>query len=541
MRPTPLNALSVRDQLAGRRVLLTGVTGFLGKVWAAQILMDLPEIGRITVLARGRRGEHPVERVERLLGTSPALRPLRARHGAGLASFLADKIDVLPGDVGEPLAGVRPDALARLEGQIDLVLHFAGLTDFQPDPLAALAANTHGALHVADLAVALGAPMLHVSTAYVAGRRDGEIEEELDPTLSPLGARFDPAEALATLEQELAEIGHDQAQRRERIERAQAHADRLGWPNLYTFSKALGERLLAQREGLNLTIARPSIVECARTSPFAGWNEGVNTSAPLAWLISTPFRDFPSRAHHHFDIAPVDLVSRGITLIAADILAGRGGGVFHLGTSGSNPVSYGRIIELTGLANRRRLRESSDVAAWERLLVPHLDPVAVDADHKPLWHVGRLRKGLDRARKALERADEKRLPPALRETAGSTLKTLRRKGIRTTAETARLLRRIETMLELFQPFVHDHDYIFCNDRVRALSASLPESEREPFAFDADTIDWRDYWYNVQYPGLWVWSIPLLRGERVPLDALPEPPLRLSRAAAPELAVAGSQS
>ena len=37
--------LSVRAALAGRHVMLIGVTGFIGKVWLVNTLMDLPEIG----------------------------------------------------------------------------------------------------------------------------------------------------------------------------------------------------------------------------------------------------------------------------------------------------------------------------------------------------------------------------------------------------------------------------------------------------------------------------------------------------------------
>src|ERR1043166_7793353 len=53
----------------------------------------------------------------------------------------------------------------------------------------------------------------------------------------------------------------------------------LGWPNTYTFTKSLGESLLARRgKDLSIAVVRPSIVESSRHSPFAGWNEGINRS-----------------------------------------------------------------------------------------------------------------------------------------------------------------------------------------------------------------------------------------------------------------------
>jgi long-chain acyl-CoA synthetase len=56
----------------------------------------------------------------------------------------------------------------------------------------------------------------------------------------------------------------------------------FGWPNTYTFTKSLAESLIASRAAdLPVAIVRPSIVETSTAEPFAGWNEGVNTSAPL--------------------------------------------------------------------------------------------------------------------------------------------------------------------------------------------------------------------------------------------------------------------
>ena len=52
--------LSVRATLAGKRIMLIGVTGFIGKVWLVNLLMDLPEIGRIYLLIR-RQKSNPAE------------------------------------------------------------------------------------------------------------------------------------------------------------------------------------------------------------------------------------------------------------------------------------------------------------------------------------------------------------------------------------------------------------------------------------------------------------------------------------------------
>src|SRR5437879_13454465 len=44
-----------------------------------------------------------------------------------------------------------------------------------------------------------------------------------------------------------------------------------GWPNIYTYTKALGEQLVARESAMVRSIVRPSIVESARDYPFRGW------------------------------------------------------------------------------------------------------------------------------------------------------------------------------------------------------------------------------------------------------------------------------
>src|SRR5215472_12987853 len=47
--------LAVRETLAGRHILLIGVTGFIGKVWLVDLLEKIPNIGKITLLIRRNR------------------------------------------------------------------------------------------------------------------------------------------------------------------------------------------------------------------------------------------------------------------------------------------------------------------------------------------------------------------------------------------------------------------------------------------------------------------------------------------------------
>ena len=64
----------------GRRILLTGTTGFLGKVFLAMLLRWHPEIEKVYLLIRGDL-RSSLGRFRREILDSPALAPVRAHLG----------------------------------------------------------------------------------------------------------------------------------------------------------------------------------------------------------------------------------------------------------------------------------------------------------------------------------------------------------------------------------------------------------------------------------------------------------------------------
>ena len=506
----------VRTALAGKTVVLTGFTGFLGKVFVALLLEEVPDIGMVRIIVRRRARKEPaVRRLERIVETSPVFRHLRARHGDRLAEWLGARVEVLDGDVEKPWCELAPETMDALRGRTDLVIHCAGLTDFQPDPLEALAVNVAGAVHVADLAGRIGAKLMHISTAYVAGNiGSAEVSEALVAGRSPNGTAFSAPAELRALQMACRAAGED-AKARTAI--ASDRAKALGWPNIYTYTKALAEHSIAGRP--YATIVRPSIVECARTFPFAGWNEGLNTAGPLAWLITTAYQRLPTNPDNRFDVVPVDEVARGMLLIAREMVEGRAGGVYHLASGDANPMSFGRCVELTGLAFRKWTRAGNGTKI-ERAVVRHLDPVpAPDARDRG---IGRWPDILAAGREALEWLDgegrkNRLLEPILDRLGDRVSMAARRVGAWETD-----IERIERMVDLYLPFIRDNDYRFRTDRIRAIGAIDPTVR-----WDVPTMDWRHYWVDVEFPGLQTWCIPILRGERIPTDPPGPTPFKLA--------------
>ena len=91
-----------------------------------------------------------------------------------------------------PELGLAPDVSQALRKNLDLIVNSSGLTDFNPDLRDALTTNVDAAVSIVEFARSSDhAGLLHLSTCYVAGARDGRVSEAVRPNYTPAGvARF---------------------------------------------------------------------------------------------------------------------------------------------------------------------------------------------------------------------------------------------------------------------------------------------------------------------------------------------------------------
>ena len=520
--------VSVLETLQGRHLIVTGFTGFLGKVFVSLLLDRMPEDDlRLTLLIRSQKGKRgstgkpALSRFIEIVETSPAFRPIRERHGDELAAFLDARVDVLEGDVGKPLCGLDELTLKRLAASADAVVNVAGLTDFDPDPVTSLHTNVFGADNAADLAARLETPRLvHVSTCYVAGTRTGRVPERFEPGTTPNGVPYD-------LDGEIAAIrslpdGHRKKLQKVRVHAVRERAKALGWTNIYTYSKALAEALVHRRDDIELSILRPAIIECALEYPFPGWTEGMNTAAPLAWLCANWWRELPADPEVHFDIIPVDLVASAMVHVVAATLRDATVEVTQQGTSDIRPFYMDNAVELTGLWARRRYRKSKKVS---KRVMRLLDPVIVSADNPGFFGVKNLRRAVGGLRSAVGQLNASQLlPPGLAKKVGPALDAYAYVANTKLEETDKQLGLVQKLFEVFKPFIGDNDWTFQTSNTRTLVRQATEADRAAFPYEPHRIDWMNYWLDVEMPGLEKWSWPLLRGDKPSLDPRFEVPL-----------------
>jgi len=163
------SGFSVRRAFAGKQMMLIGVTGFIGKVWLANTLLELPEVKRIYLLIRRQKSNPGERRFEKMVEESPVFDPLFERHGDLLPEFLREKVEVVEGDVTQSGLGLSPDIARSLQKNLDLIVNSSGLTDFNPDLRDALATNTDAAVKVLEFVRGSDhAGLVHLSTCYVA-------------------------------------------------------------------------------------------------------------------------------------------------------------------------------------------------------------------------------------------------------------------------------------------------------------------------------------------------------------------------------------
>src|ERR1700730_3741573 len=200
--------LGVRETLANRNILLVGVTGFIGKVWLVDLLENVPNIGKITLLIRRNRTTAAQRRFEKIIEESPPFDTLQERHGRKLGAFLRGKVEVVEGDVSQTGLGLDEATQARVAKSVALIVNSAGLTDFNPDLREALASNVDSAAHLLDFVRKCDrAGLMHLSTCYVVGMRDGRVGEELHDNYNPAqDTNFDAEREIDSLREMIARI-----------------------------------------------------------------------------------------------------------------------------------------------------------------------------------------------------------------------------------------------------------------------------------------------------------------------------------------------
>ncbi|MER6068569.1 SDR family oxidoreductase [Streptomyces sp. NPDC001817] len=245
-------------------VLVTGAGGFVG----AEVTARLTAAGH-TVLA--------------LLHRTPEI----VRNDGSELTPGPGALTPVTGDITRPGLGLTQEG-RRLAATADRIVHCAAVTDFGLPDERYDRINVAGTRHVLDLALADRTPLVHVSTAYVCGERDGTArEDELDVGQRP--------------------------------------------GNGYERSKLTAETMVrkAAADGLPTTVVRPSIVTGATRT---GRIRDFKTIYPVLRVLTRGLvRTVPGHYDGVLDLVPVDRVADLVTEAALRFEEARGSTLHAVG------------------------------------------------------------------------------------------------------------------------------------------------------------------------------------------------------------------
>ncbi|XP_053417503.1 fatty acyl-CoA reductase 1 isoform X1 [Nycticebus coucang] len=320
--------VSIPEYYEGKNVLLTGATGFLGKVLLEKLLRSCPKVNSVYVLVRQKAGQTPQERVEEVL-SGKLFDRLRDEN-----PDFREKIIAINSELTQPKLALSEEDKEVIIDSVNIIFHCAATVRFNENLRDAVQLNVIATRQLILLAQQMKnlEVFMHVSTAYAYCNR-----KHIDEVVYP--PPVDPKKLIDSLEWMDDGLVNDITPK--------LIGDR---PNTYIYTKALAEYVV-QQEGakLNVAIVRPSIVGASWKEPFPGWIDNFN--GPSGLFIAAGkgiLRTMRASNNALADLVPVDVVVN--TSLAAAWYSGvnrymrpRNIMVYNCTTGSTNPFHWGEV------------------------------------------------------------------------------------------------------------------------------------------------------------------------------------------------------
>ena len=394
------------------------------------------------------------------------------------------------------MCGIPADALEKLTGGVDIVINSAGLVEFDPPLNESLITNVYGIRNLIELVQVLDARLVHISTCYVAGKKSGRIPEDT-PIVGYYPGREGPEDDNFNVERELEWCEQFVGETEDKLKLRDGGMERAqhwGWINTYTYTKSMGEQLIAATAGLKYCIVRPAIVESSLDFPFPGWNEGMTTSAPLVLMGGEGVKAWPVRKDGPLEIIPVDLVATGILIATAAVLAEEAESVYHLATAADNPVMLPRLVGFLGTNSRYKHKHKKSGNRLANLWKAYVETEVVSVSQLAATRQ-RVRWGLDLIQATFS---------FLKVILGARIMNPYLRNLRITR---RQLRQQEQTLDKFLPFMVHNSFVFETENIRRANDKLTSDDQDQLLWAPEDIDWADYWVNIHTKGIERWIRP----------------------------------
>ncbi|XP_014258435.1 fatty acyl-CoA reductase wat-like [Cimex lectularius] len=441
-----MTAIDIHRGLNGRTILLTGFTGFMGKVLTEKLLRCCPEVRHIYLVVREKKGRSATERMEEVLKD-----PLFSVLEKEVPKYRL-RLTALSGDCSLPNLGLSDEDKKKVTDEVSMVFHGAATVRFDESLKVAYLSNVQGTKEVLRLAKEIKnlAVLVHISTAY-ANCHLQKIEERFyeapmdDKRLEDMVQNMDDS-ILEAIRPKI--IGR--------------------WPNTYSFTKAMAESIVkSYASQLPIVVFRPAIIVGTSKEPLIGWTD--NLYGPTGIVVGAGcgvLRSMYCDLDCIANIVPVDMAVSAMLTGAIkriqDPPADDTIPIYHFVSSTDNPLKwreFKRLIELHGqdvppikaiwcyFMTTHRYKINHYIAI---LFLHYLPAIILDT-------ITKLTKG-----------DNPNL--------------------------YKIYRKIDKYSEIIEHF-SIRSWDFTNDNMKKLRMMQTDKDRAEFNFDIANLNWSEFFYN----------------------------------------------
>ena len=468
-----------------KSVLITGATGFVGKVVLEKLLRTVTDIDKIYLLIRGSsRYPSAYKRFMNEVATSSIFDSLKADGIEAFDDLCRRKLRFVSGELTAERFGLSQAEFTELAGKLDLVINSAASVNFREPLDDALQINTLSLRNIISLAKINKTPVVHVSTCYVNGFNSGLITESVGgpafgKVMQSSRGYFEVEPLILGLQKKVASVQARYVNGKEReqalIDVGLEESQHYGWNDTYTFTKWMGEQLLMEHlQGQSLTILRPSIVESTREEPVKGWIEGVKVADAIIMAYAREkVTFFPGNKNAVIDIIPADLVANSIILSGTEALTQRPEHrIYQCSSSHCNPLPIREVIQYVQGEGKHRHE--------------HYGNLFYRQPKRPFVMVpGFVFNTGIKAAFAAARWQQKLMSLLGMNTSALKLSNL----------------EASMKLAVVFSFYTRPNYRFSNEKLCAMAERLGALDQELFPVDASSVNWQDYFCNVHLAGL----------------------------------------
>ncbi|XP_075233637.1 fatty acyl-CoA reductase wat-like isoform X2 [Lycorma delicatula] len=309
-------------------ILITGGTGFLGKVIIEKLMRSCQNFQKLYLIVRPKKDKDQRERLKE-----------QFEHFiySKVNPLAKEKVSLIIGDCSKPMLGLSNTDQQELQENVTIIIHSAATVRFDEKLKRAVAINviaTRDLLILSNQMKKLKA-FVHISTAF-SNCHLNKIEEKVYETIID--------DKLITLTEYLDDQQLDQLTPKF-LENC---------PNTYIYTKRVAESVFNKYgKGLPIVIVRPSIITASNKEPVPGWIDNLyGLTGVLVGHESGFLRVMECDPHAVADIIPVDMVANIVIASAWNLDCKKKDSIEHpliynIVSSAQNPITWFNISAYT--------------------------------------------------------------------------------------------------------------------------------------------------------------------------------------------------